>query len=155
MIETTGFALTAVAYSVLVSSGSMATAAYFNNIHSLFVGHATTLIVWCGGGLGLLAYAKQKLGKPAFNTACSLACMLISVNLVRDGTDYYSALTLGSVQLAQFSADYILRSLRIILMGILISNLICYLLWPRSGITKLKYSDPVSLTQERYYHSHG
>jgi hypothetical protein len=86
MIETTGFALAAVAYGVIVSAGSMATAAYFNNIHSLFVGHATTLIIWCGGGIGLLAYAKQKLGKPAFNTACSLACMVISVNLVRDGT---------------------------------------------------------------------
>ena len=86
MIETTGFALTALAYSVAVSSGSMATAAYFNQKHSLLVGHVTTLIIWCGGGIGLLAYAKQKLGKPAFNTACSLACMVISVNLVRDGT---------------------------------------------------------------------
>jgi hypothetical protein len=91
MIETTGFALAALTYSVAVSSGSMATASYFNSIHSLALGHATTLMVWCGGGLGLLAYAKQRLGKPAFNTACSLACMVISVNLVRDGTT-----TLGS-----------------------------------------------------------
>ena len=86
MIETTGFALAALTYSVAVSSGSMATAAYFNNIRSLDLGHALTLIVWCGGGIGLLAYAKQKLGKPAFNTACSLACMVIFVNLVRDGS---------------------------------------------------------------------
>jgi len=85
MIETTGFALAALAYSVAVSSGSMATAAYFNQIHRLELGHAITLITWCGGGLGLLAYAKLKLAKPAFNTACSLACMVISVNLVRDG----------------------------------------------------------------------
>ena len=85
MIETTGFALAALAYSVAVSSGSMATAAYFNQIHRLDLGHAITLITWCGGGLGLLAYAKLKLAKPAFNTACSLACMVISVNLVRDG----------------------------------------------------------------------
>jgi hypothetical protein len=51
------------------------------------------LIVWCGGGIGLLAFAKQKLGKPAFNTACSLACMVIFVNLVRDGlpTIFYSS----------------------------------------------------------------
>jgi hypothetical protein len=86
MIETTGFALAALAYSVAISSGSMATAAYFDQIHSLELGHALTLVVWCGGGIGLLAYAKQKLGKPAFNTACSLACMVIFVNLVRDGT---------------------------------------------------------------------
>jgi hypothetical protein len=85
MIETTGFALAALAYSVAISSGSMATAAYFGQIHSLELGHALTLVVWCGGGIGLLAYAKQKLGKPAFNTACSLACMVIFVNLVRDG----------------------------------------------------------------------
>lgn len=86
MIETTGFALTALTYSMGISSGSMATAAYFNQIHSLVLGHALTLLVWCGGGIGLLAYAKQKLGKPAFNTACSLACMVIFVNLVRDGS---------------------------------------------------------------------
>lgn len=85
MIETTGFALAALAYSVAISSGSMATAAYFDQIHSLELGHALDLVLWCGGGIGLLAYAKQKLGKPAFNTACSLACMVIFVNLVRDG----------------------------------------------------------------------
>ena len=85
MIETTGFALAALTYSVLVSSGSMATAAWFNYSHRLALGHALILIIWCGGGIGLLAFAKQKLGKPAFNTACSLACMVISVNLVRDG----------------------------------------------------------------------
>jgi len=86
MIETTGFALTALTYSVGITSGSMATAAYFNQIDSLALGHALTLLIWCGGGIGLLAYAKQKLGKPAFNTACSLACMVIFVNLVRDGS---------------------------------------------------------------------
>jgi hypothetical protein len=85
MIETTCFALAALTYSVAVSSGSMATASYFNQIDRLTLGHILTLIIWCGGGLGLLAYAKQRLGKPAFNTACSLACMVISVNLVRDG----------------------------------------------------------------------
>jgi len=85
MIETTGFAFSALAYSAFISSGSMATAAYFNQIGRLTLGHALTLIIWCGGGIGLLAYAKQKLGKPAFNTACSLACMVIFVNLVRDG----------------------------------------------------------------------
>ena len=86
MIETTGFALASLAYSVLVCFGSMATAAYFNKIDSLDLGHTLTLIIWCGGGIGLLAYAKQKLGKPALNTACSLACMVIFVNLVRDGS---------------------------------------------------------------------
>ena len=85
MIETTGFALAALAYSVAVSSGSMAMAVYFNQMHRLALGHAITLITWCGGGIGLLAYGKQKLAKPSFNTACSLACMVISVNLVRDG----------------------------------------------------------------------
>src|SRR5271170_931222 len=54
--------------------------------------------------------------------------------------NYVSELIPGSVQLAQFSAEYILRILKIVLMGVLISNLICYLLWPRSAITNLKYS---------------
>ena len=85
MVETTGYAFAALIYSVFVASGSMATAAYFNSIGHLLSGHALILLIWCGGGLGLLAYAKVKMGKPAFNTACSLACMVISVNLVRDG----------------------------------------------------------------------
>jgi hypothetical protein len=85
MIETTGFAIAALMYSLIVSSGSMATAAYCNRIDHLSLGHLLVLVVWCGGGIGLLAFAKQTLSKPAFNTACSLACMAISVNLVRDG----------------------------------------------------------------------
>jgi len=85
MIETTGFALVALAYSVAVASGSMATAAYFNQIDRLALGHTFILIIWCGGGIAVLAYAKQTLRKPAVNTACSLASMVIFVNLVRDG----------------------------------------------------------------------
>ena len=138
MIETTGFALAALAYSVAVSSGSMATAVYFRQIDRLSLGYALVLIVWCGGGIGLLAFAKQKLRKPAFNTACSLACMVIFVNLVRDGAPFLCKLTLGSIQLAQFSVDYIMRILKIVLMGVLISNVVCYILWPRTAITKLK-----------------
>ena len=86
MVVTTGYAFAALIYSVFVASGSMATSAYFNSINHLDLGHALTLIIWCGGGIGLLAYAKMKVGNPAFNTACSLACMVISVNLVRDGS---------------------------------------------------------------------
>ena len=41
--------------------------------------------------------------------------------------------------MAQFNEDYILRTLKIVLMGVLISNVICYILWPRSAITKLKF----------------
>ena len=85
MIETTGFALAALAYSVVVASGSMATAAYFNQIDHLDLGHTVILVGWCGCGIAILAYAKQRLQKPAFNTACSLASMVIFVNLVRDG----------------------------------------------------------------------
>jgi len=40
--------------------------------------------------------------------------------------------------MAQFSEEYILRTLKIVLMGVLISNTICYFLWPRSAVTKLK-----------------
>jgi hypothetical protein len=85
MVETTGLAFAALIYSVIVSSGSMFTASYFARKGHLELGHGLTLAIWCGGGLGLLAYAKVKLRTPAFNTACSLACMVISVNLVRDG----------------------------------------------------------------------
>jgi hypothetical protein len=140
MIETTGFALASLAYSVAVSSGSMATAAYFKSIGRFDLGHALDLIIWCGGGTGLLAYAKQKMSKPEFNTACSLACMVIFVNLVRDGPSVpCKRLTLGSVQLAEFSEEYIFRTLKIVLMGVLISNVVCYALWPRSSITTLKF----------------
>ena len=115
MIETTGFALASLAYSVAISSGSMATAAYFNSIDSLDLGHAIILIVWCGGGIGLLAYAKQKLGKPAFTTACSLACMVIFVNLVRDGsatrckTDVRER-TIGAIQRGVYFKNFENRS---------------------------------------------
>lgn len=145
MIETTGFALAALAYSVAVASGSMATAAYFNQIDRLVLGHSLILIIWCGSGIALLAYAKQKLRKPAFNTACSLASMVIFVNLVRDGTSPICAQHtdwLGSVQQAHFSVEYVLRIFKFVLIGVLISNVVCYLIWPRSAIIQLKFHNP-------------
>lgn len=66
-------------------------------------------------------------------------------------------LKVGSVQMAQFSEEYIFRTLKIVLMGVLISNLICYFLWPRSAITKLKFPLiwGVADMQERYGYCDG
>jgi hypothetical protein len=50
-----------------------------------------------------------------------------------------AGLIVGSVQMAQFNEDYILKTFKIVLAGVLISNFVCYVLWPRSAITKLKY----------------
>ena len=41
--------------------------------------------------------------------------------------------------MAKFSEEYILRILVIVLTGVFISNAICYTIWRRSAITKLKY----------------
>jgi hypothetical protein len=67
MFEAILLAMIAFGYTAFISFTSMAVSVFFGNHNLLVVGHAVVLIVFCGGGLGLIGYTKQKLGNPLVN----------------------------------------------------------------------------------------
>jgi hypothetical protein len=75
MHEGTILALIGFCYAAFISFTSMAVSMFFGQRDLLQVGHAIVLIVFCGGGLGFVAWTKQHFGHPLVNVACSLASL--------------------------------------------------------------------------------
>jgi hypothetical protein len=85
MAEATVLALIAFAYAALVSFSSMAVSVFFARQDLLILGHAIVLIVFCGGGLGLVGWTKQRLGNPLVNVGCSLTSLALITVLYKQG----------------------------------------------------------------------
>ncbi|KAK9465037.1 Fusaric acid resistance protein-like-domain-containing protein [Lipomyces arxii] len=130
MIEATAFAEGALLYSTFLSVCSMEVSALFKRLDMLAVGHTIVLVVFCAGGLGSISLMKQKMGKQTFNTACSVASTQFTRTLVRE----------GSVQNGTISYSRILQGSVIVNLGILISAMVCLLVFPYTAIGKLKKS---------------
>lgn len=124
MFEATFLALVAFVYSALISFASMGVSILFGQVfHLIGVGHLLVLIIFCGGGLGLVGWIKYKLGNPLVNVACSLASLAVITILTQE----------GAVQAAQFSTKKVTQVLKMVIMGILISNAVCFLVIPVSA----------------------
>ncbi|KAG6862245.1 hypothetical protein C0995_002176 [Termitomyces sp. Mi166 len=78
-------------------------------------------ILWFGVSMSIVSWFKVWMSNPSFNTACSMAAIIISVVVVKEG---------GLPTLLQVST--------IVICGSLISNLVCYLIWPQSAIDNLQ-----------------
>ena len=52
---------------------------------TFMTGHALVLIIFCGGGLGLIGYVKLVKSHPTVSVACSLASVCIITILVKEG----------------------------------------------------------------------
>ncbi|KAF2835168.1 hypothetical protein M501DRAFT_465905 [Patellaria atrata CBS 101060] len=128
MIEATILALLAFAYAAFISFTSMGVSIFFADRGLLVLGHIIVLIVFCGGGLGLVALAKQKLGHPLVNVACSLASLAIITVLTKE----------GAVQAAQFSDDKVVQVLKMVIMGITIATAVNLLIGPVSARKALR-----------------
>ncbi|KAF2007830.1 hypothetical protein P154DRAFT_516634 [Amniculicola lignicola CBS 123094] len=111
MIEAIMLAFAAFIYATFVSFTSMAVSVFFGQRDFLVVGHVIVLLVFCGGGLGLVGWLKQRLGNPLVNVACSLASLALITILTKE----------GSVQAAKFSYVKIWQVLKMIIMGIIAS----------------------------------
>jgi gas vesicle protein len=81
------------------------------------------LIVFVGGGLGLVGWTKQKLGSPLVNVACSLTCLALITVLTKE----------GAVQKAVFSYVKVWQVLKMIIMGCTASALVSLLVQPTSA----------------------
>lgn len=70
MQEAVGVAMIAFLYATVVSFLSMGTSILFTHLHLELVGHILILIVFLGGGLGFVAWVKQRMGNPLVNVVC-------------------------------------------------------------------------------------
>lgn len=123
MLEAVLLAFAAFVYATFVSFSSMGVSAYFGNHHLLVVGHVIVLVVFCGGGLGLVGWTKHKLGNPLVNVACSLASLVLITVITKE----------GAVQDARFSYVKVWQVLKMIIMGCTASALVSLLVRPTSA----------------------
>ena len=131
MVEAILCAAVAFAYSVFISFSSMGVSIFFGRTLDLIVlGHIVVLIIFCGGGLGLVGWIKQKLGDPLVNISCSLTSLAIITVLTKE----------GAVQAAEFSDDKVTQVMIMILMGIFATTAVSLLISPVSACQEMKQS---------------
>ena len=123
MIEAVILAFAAFSYAAFISFSSMAVSAYFGHHDLLVLGHVIVLILFCGGGLGLVGWTKQKLGSPLVNVACSLTSLALITILTKE----------GAVQEGAFSYSKVWQVLKMIIMGCTASAAVALLVKPTSA----------------------
>lgn len=128
MLEAVILAFGAFLYASFVSFSSMAVSAYFGAHHHLVMGHVIVLIVFCGGGLGLVGWTKHKLGNPLVNVACSLTSLALITILTKE----------GAVQAGMFSYNKVWQVLKMIIMGCGASAAVSLLVRPTSARTEFR-----------------
>ena len=129
MYEAIVLALAAFTYAVFISFTSMGVSVLFNaKLGLTTLGHAVVLVVFCGGGLGLVGWIKQRLGNPLVNVSCSLASLAIITVLTKE----------GAVQAGQFSDDKVVQVMKMVSMGCLATTTVCFLVYPVSARRELK-----------------
>ncbi|PNS17515.1 hypothetical protein CAC42_8058 [Sphaceloma murrayae] len=127
MIEATICALVAFVYAAFLSLTSMGSTILFAKADHLVLGHAFVLIVFVGGGLGYVAWVKQRLGNPLVNVACSLTSLASITVFVKE----------GSIQAGKFSEAKVVQVLKMVIIGIIFASLVNIFIFPESARQKL------------------
>lgn len=136
MFEAILVAILALVYAVFICFTSMGVSVLFGQVwNRIVLGHIIVLIVFCGGGLGFVGWIKQRLAKPLVNVACSLTSLAIITVLTKE----------GAVQAATFSNDKIVQVLKMIVMGVLATTMVCFCVSPISARKELR-KDMISVT---------
>ncbi|KAL8290329.1 hypothetical protein RQP46_002587 [Phenoliferia psychrophenolica] len=108
MLEANLFMLIGLLYAVFLCCGSMAMTVLLDTHGDHHVlAHAIVLILWLGGGFGLLAFVKVRVNKGAFHVG-------------------------------EFQSQAIQQVVIIVIIGTLISNIVCFAIWPGSATSKLQ-----------------
>ncbi|KAH9949028.1 Fusaric acid resistance protein-like-domain-containing protein [Amylocystis lapponica] len=79
------------------------------------------VLLWIGLGMSGVAWMKVWMGKPTFNTACSMTSIILFIVVVKEG-----------------GVQTLLTISFIVLVGATISNVVCVLLWPQRATNNLK-----------------
>jgi len=130
MVEAIWLAFAAFIYATVVSFASMGVSIFFDYEHLRVLGQVIVLFVFCGGGLGLVGWVKQRLGSPLVNVACSLASLVLITVLTKE----------GAIQAAHFSKDKIWQVLKMVVMGTIMSATVSLLIKPVSARKELRES---------------
>ncbi|GAA5970105.1 hypothetical protein JCM11641_000271 [Rhodosporidiobolus odoratus] len=128
MLEANAYLFVGALYAVFLACGSMASTVLFERLDLLELGHAVVLILWLGCGYGVVAYAKVVMAKPSISTACSLVSLICSGFITKE----------GAFHIGEFRTRAIEQVLLIVVIGALISNAICFIVWPQSATDKLQ-----------------
>ncbi|OAA69573.1 60S ribosomal protein L19 [Cordyceps fumosorosea ARSEF 2679] len=121
MIEAILVAIVAVICADLVCVLSMTVAVLSRRqLDSVAPAHAIILLMAVGGGLGFIAWVKQRLNQPLVNVAATLASIAIISMVTKD----------DSIQYGYFSDDRIVQVLKMLLIGITFSAAVNVLVWP-------------------------
>ncbi|KAJ2931494.1 hypothetical protein H1R20_g5603, partial [Candolleomyces eurysporus] len=121
MIEADLFVLLGLIYSAFVCMGSMAMYWWFELKPGWEWLADAIVLAWIGISMSVIAFFKVWMNNPSFNTACSTMAIIIFVVVVKEG---------GWATLFQVTA--------IVLCGSMISNLVCYFIWPQSATSNLQ-----------------
>lgn len=128
MIEADIFALGAFVYAVALGFFSMAVAVFLHETDRIIISDIVSVLFFLGLGMALVGYAKIKVAKPQFNTACSLISIIVFTVVVKE----------GSLHLGHFSTEKTFQVTLVVLAGSFISNLVCFSVWPQSATSNLQ-----------------
>ncbi|ODQ77718.1 hypothetical protein BABINDRAFT_163425 [Babjeviella inositovora NRRL Y-12698] len=87
-------------------------------------------LVCSSAALGVISFWKQKISKPTFNTACSLASISIISTVIREGS-----LHAGAIPVEKLKSTF-----GIVCLGTCLSCAVCFLIWPTSAVDNLRAS---------------
>lgn len=128
MYESILFVVLSLLYSLVMVSASMFISRQFSLEEHRYFGYAIDILCFCGFGLGFVAFVKQRMNKPTFNTACSVASIFLVTTLTKE----------GNVQAGIISFEKVLQSFNLVFSGVAISAFVCFVLWPKSAVKATK-----------------
>ncbi|KAI0058126.1 hypothetical protein BV25DRAFT_1811380 [Artomyces pyxidatus] len=121
MVEADLYCILGLAFATIISLGSM-------NVYWAFELQPgwewladILALTWIGIGMSLVAWVKLWMAKPTFNPAASMTAIILFVVVVKEG-----------------GLETLLQVAFIVVVGALISNLVCYIIWPQSATTNLQ-----------------
>ncbi|OBT60921.1 hypothetical protein VE03_10808 [Pseudogymnoascus sp. 23342-1-I1] len=131
MVEAVMLGTIAFLYAVFISVASMAVSVLFETQFELIeLGYTLVLIVFIGGGLGLVGWTKQRMGSPLVGVACSLASLAIITVVTKE----------NAVQTGIFSDDKITQVMKMLIMAMIITTIVNLVFWPVSARQDLRQS---------------
>jgi len=117
-------------YGAVIAFSSMGLTMALASRDMLVPAHVIVVLVFCGGGLGSLAWFKQHYQHPLANTATSVTSLVIVGVLTKEGV----------VQSGDFSYARIVQNLKMLAIGISISTFVNLVLFPVSAARELRES---------------
>ncbi|KAG9036609.1 hypothetical protein FRB95_008443 [Tulasnella sp. JGI-2019a] len=121
MMEADKYCLLGAVYSSIVCLVSMGLFWLLEDQPGLEFWADTSVFITVGIAMTLVAWAKLSMERPSFNAACSMTAIMIFITVVKEG-----------------GAETLIHVLFIVVLGTIISNVVCFSIWPQSAATNLQ-----------------